>query len=671
MNSPNVRTPGSPPALLQSLLLVLLSWAVPPWSGTHALSAQEPQPALPTAADLELYALAVDSAAYPDESTVLLLQERTLRVDADGAYSRGLRQVRQVLDESAVEVLAELSFGYDPSRASFSLDWARVVEPDGTVVGAEPVHVQVLDQPVSRNAPVYTEVKRVRASLGDVTEGRIVDWRYTLTTTDPPIPGDVLMKWTANSSTPIRRSRFVLETPQGWGPDMVERNLDGPTEVREEGGRRIRVWDYEDQPPIEPEPFAADSNGVVKTVTVGGPLEWDDVARWYAELAEDRYVMTPELESRLDSLVRDAATLEDSLRAVHRWVAQDVRYASISLGIGGYQPRPPEEVAISGVGDCKDKTTLFLTLTRHMGVNADPVLVQTGGAVDPALPSVRAFNHMVAALRLEGEWIYLDLTVPVAPFGEVHGRLQGRRGVRVRGDGTAELVRFPESEPSANRSSIVIEGTLAEDGSFEGTYTETVTGAIQYRMRREFARNRAQQARNRVARNLANRVFEGATTDSMELFDGSDLDATPRLWARVVADSVLEAVPGGWLLRPRIPGYGSAELVARLEEDTLRSFPIDTEEVFGRREHYTEVRLTLPEGWTAELPESVRVEGVFGLYESTYRQDGRELLLRRTVRGTDRVVSPDHMDELVEWIRTQQADRLDYLVLRPPGGTLE
>lgn len=75
--------------------------------------------------------------------------------------------------------LAELSFGYDPSRASFSLDWARVVEPDGTVVGAEPVHVQVLDQPVSRNAPVYTEVKRVRASLGDVTEGRIVDWRYT------------------------------------------------------------------------------------------------------------------------------------------------------------------------------------------------------------------------------------------------------------------------------------------------------------------------------------------------------------------------------------------------------------------------------------------------------------------------------------------------------------
>lgn len=87
------------------------------------------------------------------------------------------------------------------------------------------------------------------------------------------MPGDVLQRWTANSSTPIRRSRFVLNTPQGWGPDIVERNLDGPTEVREEGGRRIRVWAYEDQPRIEPEPFAADSNGVVKTVTVGGPLE--------------------------------------------------------------------------------------------------------------------------------------------------------------------------------------------------------------------------------------------------------------------------------------------------------------------------------------------------------------------------------------------------------------
>src|SRR5256886_12916136 len=51
-----------------------------------------------------------------------------------------------------------------------------------------------------------------------------------------------------------------------------------------------------------------------------------------------------DLQAQLGEHVRSSKTLDDSLRAVYRWVAQDFRYVSLSLGLGGYLPRLPAQV---------------------------------------------------------------------------------------------------------------------------------------------------------------------------------------------------------------------------------------------------------------------------------------------------------------------------------------
>ena len=626
--------------------------------------AQEPPPL--TDADLELYKLAVDSTAYPDESVVRLVNERAFHVNVDGTVTRRIRIVSQVLKEAAVARSGELSFGYDPSRETFTLDWARVVEQDGTIVSHEPVHVQELDEPVARNAPVYSSRKRVRASLGGVTVGRIVDWQYTLHVVDPPLTGDIWVNWNVNGPGPVRRVRFTLEHPVSVSPRMRELNLTANARVREEGGMRISEWAYDDVPPFEREQYAGTPNAVQQTITVSGDLDWNDIARWYNHLAESRYDLTPALEARLKEVVADASTLTDSLEVVYRWVAQDIRYASISLGLGGYQPRPASEVLATGVGDCKDKTTLFLALASHLGVEGYPVVVSTGRRVQPDLPSIRQFNHMVAAIKPADEWIYLDLTVPVSPYGEVFGSHQGRTGVLFRPDGTADVIEFPKSAATQSRSSIVVAGELSGDGSFDGTYTETVTGTIQYRIRAEFYRTLSEQRRARVARNLGQRIFESASADSVELFVGRDLSTAPRLWGRIHADNILQEIPGGWLFPLKLPRYASEEGIARLEEDVDRQFPIDVEQVFGRKEHYSELRILLPEGWAAELPSSVTAESRFGRYESSYEQDGRELVVRRRILGNDGQAPPESYRELIDWFKEMFGDDAKYIVLTPP-----
>lgn len=615
-----------------------------------------------------LLALAADSADYPEEAALALLVDGTVRLEADGTGERTFRFAWQLLRQEALRALAERTISYDAGREEFTLHWARVLDRDGNVVSAEPIHFQELDEPVPTQSPIYTNRKRVRLSMGGLEPGHILDYSYTVHLKDPAMAGNLWLRRGVNGAGTLRRYRLRVDLPEALEPRMRLQNVEEP-EIRRADGRLIRQWRFADVERVQSEPFAADSNGVAQSITLSPPLEWDDVARWYADLAAGRYApLGPELEAKLADIVADAVTREDSLRAVHRWVAQDIRYVSISLGLGGYQPRPPAEVLATASGDCKDKATLFIALVRHMGVEAYPVIVSTGAAVRTDMPSISQFNHMVVALRArEGEpWHFLDLTVSIAPYDEVYGGLQGRDGILLRDDGTAEPVRFPTSPVSANRSVIEMTGSIDENGAFLGRYVEYLTGSTQYRIRSEFARRLTEKQMGDIARNVANRVFEGAAGDSLVTLDGNDLTAEPRLEARVTAEGVLRPVGSSYMLRLQLPRYGSRAAVDALQRE--RRFPIDVEKVFGRREHVTLFRITLPEGWNADLPESVHAESAFGTYSSSYRQEGRELIVERVVRGTDGILPPERKDELIGWFEAMLADHVEYVMISPPAG---
>jgi len=658
--SAHFRLPSRSPLTGAALALLLSSSAA---AAQDSLAVATPDP---TPADLEVYALAVDSSRWADEDVVVLLDERILRVEEDGTHSFTLRSVRQARTDDMARRLAEIGLPFDSGRERMTLDWARVVSADGDILSG-PVHAQVMDAPVNSSSPIYTDGKLVRASLGAAEAGRLLDVRFTRHVNDPAISGDLLQTMAFNGGTPVRRARFVIDAPEGMSPRIVEENLPESAAVTRANGRVVREWRMTDIEPVESEPFAATPNDVLMRVAVGGSLGWDDVGRWYAPLLEGRMEVDAELASQLEDIVGDATSRSDSLRALHRWVAQDIRYVSLSLGLGGYQPRLPSEVVESGLGDCKDKAVLFIALARHMGVEAWPVLIRTSGSVRTDLPSPRAFNHMVAAVRAESGWTFLDLTAPTAAYGAIVPNLQGQTGLLVRDDGTSELVELPVDRAESNRSSIVITGELQEDGTLVAEYEEVVTGTIQYRVRGEFDQRLNERALTSLRQNLANRVGRGGVADSVEYFNGLDLDAPARLWAHVTVEDRVEEIPGGRLFAVGLSTYGSPALIERLEEEDERQFPIDGAAVFGLREHHSEYRITLPEGWTAELPENVVVEGPFGSYRSIYQQNGRELLVTRTIRGTDVTLAPDRAGELLEWFRPLAADRVQNIVLTVPG----
>ena len=651
-----------PLILLPPVLLTLLASAAPAQAPVTT-PAGDPSVRADT-----IYRLAVNAADYPDDPYVYLLDDGVVRFEADGRGARTYRQVVQILTQEGAERWGEQVFSHSAAHEKLTINWVRVLKPDGTVVSEKPTHEQESDSPAAMESPVYSDVKLHRATLGGVVPGVLVDYSYTVETTKPVMPRDFFSAWSVTTGRPTRRSRFLVDVPASLTPRIEERNLHFDRRTTEAHGRRVYQWATAEVPKPPPaEPFASDSNGVYASVTVGAPEAWSDVARWYAGLARDRYAVTPELDARLADVVKDATSGVDSLRAVHRWVAQDFRYVSISLGIGGYQPRFPAAVLETKYGDCKDKATLFVALAQRMGFRAFPVLLNATGTVDSALPSVGQFDHMIAAVQRPGGYLYVDLTAGDVPFGQLPPSEYGDFGLLVHPDGSGETIHLTLDSIAASQAVDLLEGEVTADGMFTGRLTRTRTGRSQEGLRDALSHTFSATEKAEIARNAANEIFDGAVGDSLELFDGRDLNAPARISVVIRnAQAMSVAGAGTSILRlPLGPLYSSGQ-VAELESHVPRHYPIDVAAALGPTAFDEEFRITLPVGWRARLPAPVEASSVYGSYSSSYSQEGRVLRLVRRGHGARGVQPPDKVADLIAFLRAIAQDDARLIIVEHP-----
>ncbi len=615
-----------------------------------------------------IYRLAVDPADYPSDDYVYLLDDGVLRFEADGRGVRTYRQIVQILTREGAEHWGERTFGYLEGAERLTINWIKVVRPNGDVISDKPTHEQEGPAPVATEAPVYSDAKVRRVSIGGIAPGTLLDFNWAIERIEPVLPGDFYTGWRVTTGLLVRRSRLILDVPAIYTPRIQEQNWRDARPVRVANGRRTYMWVAQDVQPVDPEPFAASPNDVYVGVQIAGTVSWGDIAKWYADLSRDRYGLTPQLEAKARDLVSGAATGEDSLRAIHRWVAQDFRYVSLSLGLGGYQPRRPASVLETKYGDCKDKATLFIALARHLGFDAYPVLLRSTGGVDRDLPSISQFNHMIAAVaRPDSGYWFVDLTAELTPWGQLPPGEQGSFAIVVHPDGRGEEITLPLDPTAANLAEISIVGQLTSDGVFAGRYSERRSGSQQYALRNSFTREYTADEKRQLARGIANNLFQGSSGDSLQLFNGRDLRATPRISLWISGGRAAQSAGNQMILTLPLQSYANASLVSDLESRGPRRFPIDVAAVVGPAEVESELRLRLPEGWRAQLPKDVSAESVFGSYRAEYRQEGRELVVVRRMAGRRGVEPPSEIDSLIAWLRAINQDDVKYIVLERAG----
>ncbi len=140
---------------------------------------------------------------------------------------------------------------------------------------------------------------------------------------------------------------------------------------------------------------------------------WAEVDAWAQKLFALPTPAAPAVAARAQAF-RDSGLQGEALAAeVLRFVQDEVRYLSVSLGESSHRPKPPQQTLAELLGDCKDKVVLLNALLAELGFQARPALVsmQRNRGIRDYLPSHDLFDHVIMRLDLNGRRWWLDATI--------------------------------------------------------------------------------------------------------------------------------------------------------------------------------------------------------------------------------------------------------------------
>lgn len=151
--------------------------------------------------------------------------------------------------------------------------------------------------------------------------------------------------------------------------------------------------------------------------------DWAAISRHFAPLyvKAAKFTDASPLKGEASRILAAHPGTLDRASAALKLVQQDVRYIYVGLNGGNLTPATADETWQRRYGDCKGKTVLLLGLLAEMGIQAEPVLVNSSGAddgLDARLPNPGMFDHVLVRAHIDGKVYWLDGTLPpVAPPG--------------------------------------------------------------------------------------------------------------------------------------------------------------------------------------------------------------------------------------------------------------
>jgi tetratricopeptide (TPR) repeat protein len=153
---------------------------------------------------------------------------------------------------------------------------------------------------------------------------------------------------------------------------------------------------------------------VISAIDISEFPDWRSVVATLLPLYERASALSASSPVKAEAQRIAAATTDPVRRAeiALQLVQEQVRYLFVGMNDGGYVPATADLTWSRKFGDCKGKTVLLTALLRELGIEAEPVLVNTenGDLVAHRLPAVSAFDHVLVRAHIGGRTYWLDGT---------------------------------------------------------------------------------------------------------------------------------------------------------------------------------------------------------------------------------------------------------------------
>jgi hypothetical protein len=365
----------------------------------------------------------------------------------------------------------------------------------------------------------------------------------------------------------------------------------------------------------------------------GKDAQWRALGLWFTDLEAHRPDVTPEIAAKAQELGAGAPDFYAKLTGITEYIQKNIRYFAISRGIGGLQGHFAADIYRNRYGDCKDKTTLLISMLQAVGINAFYVPVDDRrGVVDPDVPSSYG-NHMITAIEIPAgvddarlmavvkandgkRYLIFDPTNERTPVGNLPSYEQGSYGILAAG-ASSQLIALPVLNPGANGTEQTGSFTLSTDGTLTGTVDCLHSGpeGADYRL---FLKYTDDKERREFWEKLVGQALPNATLDSFQFVQPSSLAKPLEFHYKVTVPQYSHQAGPLLLVRPRVVGEHSVPF-----DDKPRSVPIDLTATGDWRDSFD---IALPPGYVVdETPDPVDVDMDFASYHAAATAKGNVL----------------------------------------------
>lgn len=287
-----------------------------------------------------------------------------------------------------------------------------------------------------------------------------------------------------NYKIPTKNAKIEVSLPKGF----KYRTLTNKTEsfIADSSSKTINLkWTASYNAPVKEEVYA-DLNKVIPTVDVipinfeygikGSLQDWKSFGNWIYDLSNELDIL-PETEiAKILSLVEGISDKKEKIKILYHYLQDNTRYINVSIGVGGLKPHPASYVARNKYGDCKALTNYMKAMLKYVGIESIYTIVYAGDTPRELItefPS-QQFNHVILAVPLENDTIWLENTSKTNPFGYLGTFTQNRQGLMVMKD-KSQVITLPSLPADPQTKKLDFE--ISEDGFAHASIINSYSGA--------------------------------------------------------------------------------------------------------------------------------------------------------------------------------------------------
>lgn len=616
-------------------------------------------------------------ALAPETEAVYLLNEQKLTYSSSGNLVRSVRQAIKILRSEGIEPLRFLVRASTFNTRVRKMN-AWVINPDGSKQGYD--IKSAISTSLAPNT-LYWDVKTLFLVLSEVTKGSLIGYEWE----EEVKPLSLEDLFVFQLRFPVLQAIYQAEYPSGCQPRLDWMNW--PESSVATGPRSFTVK-LSDVPAIKDEPLKPPDEAIagrllVRFKTENAPRygyffsDWKDMGLWYEQLSRERRQPDESVRAKASELVAGTKDQKTQIEKLAAFVQQEIRYVSIQIGIGGYQPHRASEILANRYGDCKDKATLLAALLSCLGIDSYYLIVNIEPRVvkENAPVSLYWFNHVILGIKLPDEKLYegseavisipglgrlliFDPTMPHSSPGQLPFYLQKNNGLLVAGE-HSRLLHFPGLSPDRLESIRRGQFVLSADGTLKGNVSETLAGTqaqvARLRLRDVHEQERRKDMEDFLARSVGSFILE-----NYQYLNLSEPDRKVELQYSFRAASYLGKSGEVFSFRPNILAMVENYDILKQKED--RKYPVLLSGVGTSQDEF---EIKLPTGYTVEvLPGPIELSNGFADYYSRLELNGGTLRLKRQFRIKQDYLPPDRFQEVLEMFRLLSSEERRRLLLK-------